>query len=193
MKTPPFVIYVVDDDDFTCDLLTHVFESEGYAVKSFRNPLDFIAQIDHLQDGCIILDVVMPGMDGPAIQEELRRRAVDLPIIFLSGHATISVAVRTIKAGAIDFMTKPFSRTLLLGKVREILDTGARAERRRLSSLTPREREIMRLAIEGLTSKEIARRLGISYKTVQIHRFNLMQKAGVSNLMELARLALLQK
>ncbi len=187
------MIYVVDDDEFICDTLTLMLGEEGYPAKSFTNPFSFLDQIDSLRDGCLILDVNMPGMDGLTLQDELKKRGVHLPILFLSGHGSIPVAARTIRAGAIDFMTKPVERNLLLEKIREATHSKSFEKGTRLSSLTPREREIMQLTVEGLTSKMIAKQLGISYKTVQIHRFHIMKKAGVSNTMELARLALRKK
>ncbi len=187
------MIYVVDDDEFICDTLTLMLGEEGYPAKSFTNPFSFLDQIDSLRDGCLILDVNMPGMDGLTLQDELKKRGVHLPILFLSGHGSIPVAARTIRAGAIDFMTNPLERNLLLEKIREATHSKSFEKGTRLSSLTPREREIMQLTVEGLTSKMIAKQLGISYKTVQIHRFHIMKKAGVSNTMELARLALRKK
>jgi FixJ family two-component response regulator len=137
-------------------------------------------------------------MDGTMLQEELKRRAVRLPIIFLSGQGTIPVTVRAIKGGAVDFLTKPVDGSELLNCVREALKTDLAEQEQdadrqstasRLSTLTDREREIMLLTIEGRTSKEIARQLSISYRTVESHRAHILRKTGAANLVELARLA----
>ena len=153
----------------------------------------------NLCSGCIIIDVNMPGMDGPALQHELHRRGTQLPMIFLSGYGTIPTTVSTIKAGAMDFLTKPVKGSVLLERVaeaiqlsRQIKDQSVehRAAVSRLASLTGREREIMDLAVTGLTSKEIAQKLSISFRTVEIHRAHVMQKTGATNLLALARIAL---
>lgn len=190
-------VFIVDDDAVVLDSLRMQLEAAGYAVATFHGAEDFLEICTPDTDGCIILDVSMPDMDGPALQEELKRRGLNLPIIFLSGHGTIPLTVRTLKAGAMDFLTKPVKGSVLLARVQEameqcaILRKQAQASRSvasRLAMLTDREHEILKLAVAGHTSKEIAQRLGISFRTVEIHRAHVMQKTGASNMLELARI-----
>jgi FixJ family two-component response regulator len=192
------IVYIVDDDAAVRDALTMQMEAAGYAAAAFGTAAEFLDVITPDTCGCIILDVDMPGMDGPALQEALIQRGVQLPVIFLSGKGTIPVTVRTMKAGAMDFLTKPVDGSVLLASVQKALKQGLLLQKQaeafqstalRLAALTEREREVMKLAVEGLTSKEIAQHLGISYRTVEIHRAHVMHKTGASNLLELARIA----
>jgi len=192
------MVYVVDDDAAVRDALSMLLEAAGYAAATFPAASDFLDTCTPSSQGCIILDVDMPDMDGPALQEELIRRGVQLPVIFLSGKGTIPLTVRTIKAGAIDFLTKPVDGSVLLDRVQKALEKSSFLLKRvranqsnasRLKKLTEREREIMVLTVAGHTSKEIAQRLGISYRTVEIHRAHVLQKTGAANLLELARIA----
>ena len=191
-------VYVVDDDASVRDALSMLLRVSGYAVASFGTATEFLDVSMPGTSGCIILDVDMPGMDGPALQQELIRRGVQLPVIFLSGKGTIPITVRTIKAGAVDFLTKPVDGSVLLARVQKALEQGLLLQKQaeafqsialRLAALTEREREVMKLAVAGLTNKEIAQRLGISYRTVEIHRTHVMHKSGATNLLELARIA----
>lgn len=191
-------VFVVDDDEAVRDSLTMLLEAVGHAVGVFSSAEDFLSVCESGITGCLILDVDMPGMDGPTLQEELIRRGLQLPVIFLSGHGTIPTTVRTIKAGAMDFLIKPVDGLALLARVQKALEKGALLQMQaeafqsaalRLAALTQREREVMMLAVAGHTSKEIAQSLAISYRTVEIHRAHVMQKTGTSNLLELARLA----
>jgi FixJ family two-component response regulator len=190
-------VFIVDDDAAVLDSMRMMLETAGYSVATFHGAEDFLEICTPDTRGCLILDVNMPNMDGPTLQEELNRRGLHLPIIFLTGHGTIPLTVRTLKAGAVDFLVKPLSGSLLLERVREAMENYAVILERareaqsialRLASLTEREREVMKLAVEGYTSKEIAQRLAISYRTVEIHRSHLMQKSGASNMLELARI-----
>jgi FixJ family two-component response regulator len=190
-------VFIVDDDAAVLDSLRMLLETAGYAVATFPGAYDFLEICTPDTMGCIILDVNMPDMDGPALQEELNRRGLHMPIIFLSGHGTIPLTVRTVKAGAVDFLTKPVARSVLLERVREAMKScdaiqekakASQSVAARLATLTEREREVMKLAVEGYTSKEIAQRLSISYRTVEIHRSHFMQKSGASNMLELARI-----
>lgn len=190
-------ICIVDDDSAVRDSLAMLLEAAGYSVEAFSDSISFLDA--GTGTDCVILDVNMPGMDGPALQEEMLKRAMRLPILFLSGQGTIPITVRTIKAGAIDFLTKPVDGAVLIGRVEEAMLAGAamqakadeeRTVAEKLAGLTRREREIMTMAVEGLTSKEIAQRLAISYRTVEIHRAHIMGKTGAANLMELAHMVL---
>lgn len=192
------LVFVIDDDEAVRDALTMQLEAAGHAVTAFGTALEFLDVCTPETRGCIILDVDMPVMDGPALQEELLRRNVQLPVIFLSGKGTIPITVRTIKAGAMDFLTKPVDGSVLLARVQKALEQCLLLQKQaeafrsialRLAALTEREREVMMLAVAGLTNKEIAQRLGISHRTVEIHRTHVMQKTGASNLLELARIA----
>lgn len=191
-------VYLVDDDPAVRDALGLLIEHEGYAVACFASAEAFLDAALADGPGCIVLDLRMPGMDGMRLQEELARRSLHVPIVFLSGHGDIPTSVRAIKAGAVDFLTKPVTGDALL---RSIEGAVAESRRRRvaaaanhnaasrLATLTEREREVMALAVTGLANKEIARTLGISHRTVEIHKARLMQKTGADTLLDLARLA----
>lgn len=191
-------IFIVDDDAGIRDALTMLLESADYAVEAFKSAADFLVNFTHPVRGCIILDVDMPDMDGPTLQETLLQRGLQLPVIFLSGHGTIPITVRTMKAGAMDFLTKPVAGDVLLTHVKKALEKHAPFQQQansrqsihaRLATLTEREREVLKLAISGYASKEIAKSLGISHRTVEIHRAHVLQKTGASNILELAYIA----
>jgi len=195
-------VFVVDDDIAVRDSLAMQMEGAGYTVTTFHSAYDFLDACTPGTQGCIILDVSMPGMDGPAMQDELIRRGLKLPIIFLSGQGTIPLTVRTMKAGAMDFLTKPVEGAVLRARVQEALKRcsemydqamGTQATAVRLASLTEREREVMMFSVAGHSCKEIASRLAISYRTVETHRTRVMQKTGVSNMVELANIIKSQK
>ncbi|OQW41935.1 MAG: DNA-binding response regulator [Proteobacteria bacterium SG_bin4] len=198
MMTQEPVVYIVDDDAAVRDSLTLMIEQAGMAVQSFENARMFLNACRPDFFGCIIIDVKMPGMDGLQLQEELAWRKIRLPVIFLTGHGDIPMSVRAIKGGAIDFLTKPVIREKLLICIRtafaeakkHISDvTGHQEIRSSLIKLTRREREVMLLAVQGLANKEIASCLGISHRTVEIHKSKIMQKTGATNLIDLARIA----
>jgi len=191
-------VFVVDDDAAVRDSLALLLDTAGFVVETYDGARSFLAACSPDRTGCVILDVQMPEVSGPELQAELNRRAVGLPIIFLTGHGDIPTTVRAIKSGAIDFLTKPVEGAALLERVRSALEKSAQlgaqaaADRllhERLEGLTRRERQIMALAAAGQSNKEIARHLGISHRTVEIHRARVMQKTGVANLVELSRLA----
>lgn len=191
-------IFVVDDDAMVRDTLALLLETTGHAVATFSCAEKFLGACTSAVRGCLILDLNMPGMDGLTLQEELTRRDFHLPVIFLSAYGTIPITVRALKAGALDFLTKPVDGAVLLARVREALKQDTLQQKNvqtqqsissRLEELTDRERQIMTLAIAGYTSKEIAQRLAISHRTVEIHRARILQKTGASNLLQLARMA----
>lgn len=191
-------IYVVDDDAAVRDSLTLLIEQEGLQVQAFDSAEAFLAACRPEGRGCAIIDVRMPGMDGVRLQAELARRAMALPVIFLTAYGDIPMTVRAVKAGAVDFLTKPVTGEALMRSVEAALAESDRlqalvetnqAANSRLAALTGREREVMILAVEGHANKEIARRLGISHRTVEIHKGRIMQKTGTGSLLDLARIA----
>lgn len=187
-------VYVVDDDASIREALSSLIRAEGMAVEVFASPLDFLA-IRSLSDfACVVLDVRMPGLDGLALQECLAAKGVDLPVIFISGHGDVPDAVRAMKAGAIDFLKKPFEDFELLNAITMALSrVSARfneqlavAElRARYEQLTPREREIMFQVAQGKQNKLIAYELGVTESTVKVHRHNVMTKMQMRSLPEL--------
>ncbi len=191
-------VFLVDDDADVRDSISMLLEAAGHAVLAFSRGEEFLAACAPTVRGCLLLDLKMPGMDGPALQQELTRRGFVLPVIFLSGHGTIPETVRAIKAGAVNFLTKPVDGSLLLAHVQEALALDAAHQHStqtgqsvssRLAALTEREREILILAVGGYTNKEIALHLAISHRTVEIHRARILQKTGAANLLELARIS----
>jgi FixJ family two-component response regulator len=192
-------VFIVDDDASVRDALSLLFEQEEITVKTFDSAAKLLAEVVQPEPRCCaIVDIRMPDMDGMTLQAELSRRGIMLPIIFLTGHGDIPMSVRAIKAGAIDFLTKPVTSHDLLASVHGALLESERIHAKYKANdeaqacircLTEREHEIMRLVIEGLSNKEIGRRLGISYRTVEIHRSHIMQKTGAGSVLDLARIA----
>lgn len=191
MNSP--TVYVVDDDSSIRYSLGMLLETEGYAVKTHASGEEFLAACDRDSQGCVILDLCMPGMGGLEVQTELAKRGVRLPIIFLSGVGDIPTTVDAMKAGAEDFLTKPTDSSLLLGKVRALVDKVRHNEavskegdelRARLDELTDRERQILGMAISGRSSKGIAQELGLSQRTVENHRLRINKKLQTGNLLE---------
>jgi RNA polymerase sigma factor (sigma-70 family) len=192
-------VFVVDDDPAVRESLTLLLEQEDLSIMAFESAEAFLAVCASVPaHSCVVADIRMPGMDGIQLQEELARRGVALPLIFLTGHGDIPMSVRAIKAGAIDFLTKPITGQALLRSVQEALRESDRlnenAEKNesataRMALLTEREREVMELAIKGMSNKEIARRLGISHRTVEIHKARVMHKTDSDSLLDLARIA----
>ncbi len=192
-------IYIVDDDAAVRDSMAQLLGMHGYETRQFANAGGYLDEAEKLPKGCVLLDIRMPGMNGMEMQQELKRRGRDEPIVFITGHGDIGLAVKAMKAGATDFLQKPCDEDELIGAVRHAL-TGKREVRpagdidekaaAALARLTDREREILSYVSKGLTSKAIAQRLGISVRTVDIHRANIMNKTGTRNVVELVRLAL---
>jgi FixJ family two-component response regulator len=196
--TAATTVFIVDDDAAVRDGLAMLLDTAGLAVETYDSAAAFLAAWSRPRAGCLILDVQMPDMTGPELQAELNRRGIDVPIIFLTAHGDIPTTVQAMKRGATDFLTKPVVGSELLERVHAALEKGAhlhqqasatQALRERLEGLTQRELEVMKLVADGLPNKEIARSLGISHRTVEVHRARVMQKTGVTNLVELSRLA----
>ncbi|HSV30075.1 MAG TPA: response regulator [Candidatus Omnitrophota bacterium] len=192
--TQPTTVFVVDDDEAMRHSLEFLLKSLGNPVKSFASAEDFLSAWQPDQPGCLVLDVRMPGMGGLDLQRRLNEHAAQLAIVFISGHGDIPMVVRAMRAGAIDFLEKPFNDQMLLDRVtaglRLSTEACARAVRTRLvqgrvESLTAREREVMMLVAQGKPNKVIAFELDISIKTVEVHRAHVMEKMGAANVAEL--------
>jgi len=199
-REPEPIVFVVDDDRAMRDSLRWLLESIGLSVRTYGTAADFLSDHDPAQPGCLVLDVRMPGMSGLDLQAELAKRGSELPTIVVTGHAEVAMAVRAVKAGALDFIEKPFSDQLLLDRVRQALEIDRQSRevrvrredaRRRLASLSAREREVLSLVAAGKANKEIAAALGLSPKTVEVHRAHVMSKMAVDSLAELIRVAIL--
>jgi two-component system, LuxR family, response regulator FixJ len=192
-------IFVVDDDDAARDSLAVLLEAAGYPVEAFESGDRFLEQAGSLPLGCALVDIRMPGIGGLELQEMLKESAIDVPIIFVTGHADVPVAVRAMRAGAIDFIEKPFTEDLVLAAVRRGLEqafsrrqasAAAASARASIAKLTDREREVFNQLVQGHPNKVIAANLDISPRTVEIHRSRVMDKTGARSLSDLVRLAL---
>jgi FixJ family two-component response regulator len=181
-------VYIVDDDEPMRDSLVWLVESQGFAVKAYASAEDFLAACHDDMSGCLVLDVRMPGMSGLELYEQLNRRHCTLPVVFITGHGDVPMAVAALKKGAVDFIEKPFGDKDMLRLIEQCLERdreGRDARRqaadvaRRLESVTGREREVMDLIIAGKLNKQIADMLNISIKTVEVHRARIMEKMGV--------------
>jgi len=190
----PGRLYVIDDDAPVRDGLRLMLEAAGFEVQVFSSAELFLEALQPGDRGCIILDLRLPGMSGTELQAELRRRSNELPIIFLTAYGDIPMTVSAVKAGASDVLVKPVEGDRLVERVNEILRDAADREastaqtRERIQGLTSREREVLVLAAGGLTNKDIGARLGISFRTVEVHRGHVMQKTHAANMVELLSL-----
>jgi len=192
-------VFVVDDDPAMRKSLRWLLQSVGFTVEAFESAEAFLARIDPSLYGCLILDVRMPGMGGLNLQDALAARGVDLPTIVITGYAEVPSAVRAMKAGAIDFLEKPFGDEVLLERVRRALeierhrrDTRAVREsaRVRLGALTARERQVFDELVQGRSNRAISAALGIAEKTVEVHRASVMRKLNATSLTDVIRLAM---
>ncbi len=194
MPEPMAIVYVVDDDPAVRDAVGFLVSSVGYDYRSCASGAELLDRLDDTRPACIVLDVRLPGVSGLEIQRELQNRNTSAGVIFITGHGDVPKAVRAMRHGAIDFLEKPFDDQVLLDRISDALAASAAALDRsrrtamiesRLGGLTEREREIVSMIIDGKTSKLIAADLGISVKTVENHRHNLMTKAGVNSVAQL--------
>ena len=190
------LVYVVDDDEAVRDSLTLLLKAVGLTGQAFSSAAEFLSNYDPEQHGCLVADIRMPGMSGLDLQEELIRRGAPIPLIFITGHGDVPMAVDAMKSGALDFIEKPFRDQDLLDRVHQALawDKECRIEnlktlaiRERLATLTPRETEVMECVVQGQANKVIAMDLGVSQRTVEIHRARVMEKMGVRSVAKLVR------
>jgi FixJ family two-component response regulator len=197
IATPAERVYVVDDEPAVRKALWRLLRSAGIEVEAFGSAEDFLGALEAEPAGCAILDVAMPGLDGLSLQAALASRGIDLPVLFLTGRGDIPMSVRAMKSGASDFLTKPVDGKALVAAVRRALEKGrsagqARREdsevRRRVASLTPRQRDVLEGVVAGRLNKQIAADLGIAEKTVKIHRGQVMAKMAAASVAELVRL-----
>ena len=191
-------IFVIDDDVSIRRALESLIKSVGWQVRTFKNAQDFLRSVDIDAPGCLILDVRLPGLSGLDLQRSLAERKHHLPIIFLTGHGDIPMSVRAMKAGAVEFLTKPFREQDLLDAIQVAIDRDTAVQRQqselaglneRYDTLTPREREVMGLVVSGLLNKQAAASLGVSEVTIKVHRGQIMQKMHAQSLADLVKMA----
>ena len=193
------VVHVVDDDPSLLKSLRWLLESVGLTVATFKSAQDFLADFDPAQPGCVLLDVRMPGMSGLELHQDLKSRNIPIPIIVFTGHGDVAMAVQCMKDGAFDFIEKPYNEQELVDRINDAIELDRRTRREsaereeaiaRIAHLTPREREVMDLIVEGLANKQMAARLGISEKTIEVHRSRAKTKLGADSVAELVKIAL---
>jgi FixJ family two-component response regulator len=198
MNDSNYIVFVVDDDPLVRDSVADLLDSAGLAVQTFGSATEFVQCTRPDLAACLILDVELPGLSGLDLQATLARTGVEMPIIFLTGHGDIPMSVRAMKAGAVEFLTKPFRGQELLNAVQEALrrDSEGRKQRseisefrKRLETLTPREHEVLTLVVTGLLNKQIAGELGTTELTIKVHRGRVMRKMGAGSLADLVKMA----
>lgn len=202
MATPAHqepAVFIVDDDDAVRESLAFLMKSVGLKAESFPSAQAFLDSYNPNRAGCLVLDIRMPGMSGLELQDKLKQMGSILPIIFITGHGDVPMAVKAIKAGAADFVQKPFRDQELIDRIREVLeeDAQSRADKlqrneilRRMDTLTEREREVMEQVVDGKANKVVAIDLNVSQRTVEIHRANVMEKMKARSLAQLVRLVM---
>jgi two-component system response regulator FixJ len=200
MSTLTPIVYIIDDDQAMVESLSWIIESIGLKVRTYIRPQEFLEEYDPQQHGCLLLDVRMPGMSGPELQMRLNEHGLPtLPIIFISGHGDVPLAVRVMKAGAIDFLTKPFNDQVLIESINKALriDKFNREKRQesaqaraKFALLSPREAQVLQGIVAGKPNKVVSSELNISLKTVEAHRASVMKKMNVRSVPELVKLVL---
>ncbi|GGE69509.1 DNA-binding response regulator [Streptosporangium jomthongense] len=192
-------VYIVDDDAGMLESTQWLLESVGLKVRAFSDGRKFLEALGDSPGGCVVLDVRMPGLGGLNVQEELQKRGVELPIIFVSGHADVPIVVRAFKSGAFDFIEKPFNEQLLLDSVQQALQNRQQSSQPApgddntdalIASLTRRERDVFLPMAQGYTSREIADQLGVSVKTVDLYRARVMKRLGADRLPDVTGIAI---
>jgi FixJ family two-component response regulator len=198
LMAPATVVFVVDDDASVRKSLTRLISEAGYSVQAFASAREFLARPPSAGPSCIVLDVRMPGVTGLDLQQTLTGAVHQIPIIFITGHGDISMSVKAMKAGAVDFLTKPFAGKDLLEAIqravtKDMQDIRAAARtdeiRERVKQLTPRESQVFALVVTGMLNKQIAAELGVGEKTIKVHRARVMEKMRAGSVAELVRLA----
>jgi FixJ family two-component response regulator len=195
-------VFYVDDDEAMCESIRFLIESVSLNIETFSSARKFLESYDPARAGCLLLDVRMPEMSGLELQEQLRKRKINIPIIFITGHGDVPMATRAMKSGAVEFLTKPFNDQTLLDSIQNAIDIDA--ERRkvaqerdeiseRINKLTPREYEVMQCVIKGNLNKVTAYELGISSKTVELHRAKIMEKMQAKSLAQLVAMVLVHE
>ncbi|MBU6436747.1 MAG: response regulator transcription factor [Betaproteobacteria bacterium] len=199
LQAPKGTVYVVDDDEAVRDSIQWLLEADGFRVKSFESSETFLSRYDPRETACLILDVRMSGMSGMELQDKLIERRAPLPIIFITGHGDVPMAVESMKKGAMDFIQKPFDEQQLRDMVVRMLDVARERQAQYhdsatrdalLSKLTGREAQVLERIVAGRLNKQIADDLGISIKTVEAHRANIMEKLGANTVADLLKIAL---
>ncbi|WBU42460.1 MULTISPECIES: response regulator transcription factor [Marinobacter] len=192
-------VYVVDDDAGMLESTQWLLESVGLEVRAYSDGRQFLDAVEDQRPGCVILDIRMPGLGGLNVQEELQKRGLEIPIIFVSGHADVPIVVRAFKSGAFDFIEKPFNEQLLLDSVQQALQAPAEPEPpvrsdadtvALISTLTRRERDVFLPLAQGYTSKEIAEQLDVSVKTIDLYRARVMKRLGAERLPDVTGVAI---
>ncbi len=196
------LVYVVDDDPGVLEAIMVLLSTAGYRNEGFASADDFFAGYREPINACLLLDIMMPGMDGMEMQKELAERGIDIPVIFITGHGNVSMAVQAMKRGAVDFLQKPFRDDVLIDSIgtalanqHEKLDKLADTRRKTklIETLTPREKEVFTLLADGAANKVIARELGISVRTTEVHRAHIMRKLEATSLSQIVRIAVAQE
>jgi two-component system, LuxR family, response regulator FixJ len=191
------IVYVAEDDESLRSLLRALVHSIGFACETFPSASRFLERYDPRQPGCLVLDIFMPGMSGLELQDELNRRGAMIPVIFITGHADVASAVAAVRHGAFNYLQKPFRNSELIEDVRNAIEFDRRnrqmlaqheAIRERIATLTPREREVLELIVRGVASKVMAHEMGVSKRTVELHRSRVMDKMGANSVAQLVRM-----
>ena len=199
MKEKPSTVYIVDDDSGVRSSIRMLLKSIGIAATSLASAQEFLDAFDASQPGCLVLDIRMPGMSGMELQQQLSLRGAIIPVIFITGHGDVPMAVEAMQHGAFDFLQKPFRDQDLIDRIQKALvrDRESRAAlqkhsqiREKLEALTPREKDVLKLLIKGQQNKVMAAELGLSQRTVEIHRAHIMDKTGANSLAQLVRMVL---
>lgn len=198
MQSKP-VVYIVDDDKAIRDSLGMLMKSIGFESRAYESAEDFLNEADLYAPGCLVVDIRMEGMSGLELQQLLNKKEIKLPVIIITGHGDVPMAVQAMQAGAVDFLEKPYDNNVLVARIKQCLTDASESQeklrfvadaKKRLSRLTPREREVMNLLVAGKHNKIIAKELSISVRTAEAHRAKVMKKLRAESLSDIVRLAM---